>query len=253
MTDTYLVNRIQKYSSYAFTVFALTHITNTSILPLTTSLPKANDLLLLTRPYYQALPIEVLFIGLPLAAHVSSGLALRIYRRQQNLKRYGAESRRDHRFIVGAGWPAVSGTSVLGFASAWLVAGHVFTTRVLPMYQHGDNSLINLSYISHGIALHPLLGFAGFTTLIAVAVSHMSWGMARWWALSPAQVVEGGGEGHMRRKRRWYGINAVAATVASLWLAGGLGIVGRGGKIEGWVGREYDDLYRHIPLLGSMF
>lgn len=48
---------------------------------------------------------------------------------------------------------------------------------------------------------------------------------------------------HLSKKRRWYGINAVSAVVTGLWLAGSLGIVGRGGKTGGWIGREFDELY----------
>jgi hypothetical protein len=46
-------------------------------------------------------------------------------------------------------------------------------------------------------------------------------------------------------------LNAVSAVVSAIWLAGGVGIVGRGGAVGGWVGREYDALYSHIPLIGN--
>jgi len=32
-------------------------------------------------------------------------------------------------------------------------------------------------------------------------------------------------------------------------MAGGLGVVGRGGRAEGWVGKGYDVIYSRIPLL----
>lgn len=52
----YYLTRIQRYSSYAFTVFGAMHIANTSLIPLfTRSVSGAESFLLLTRPYYRAL------------------------------------------------------------------------------------------------------------------------------------------------------------------------------------------------------
>lgn len=244
----HLVQRIQKYSSYTFTVFAAFHITNTSLIPFVTRSAIASDkYLLLTRPYYQTVPFEPLLIVVPLAAHVTSGIALRFYRRRQQLQRYGAESKSDRRHIS---WPPLSAISALGYTLVPLILGHVFAVRVLPMYLHGDNSIINLSYVAHGFALHPLVSFVGFSGLISVASWHFVWGWAKWLGLTPAQVGQGGPEGSLRKKRRWYSIHGVGAAVAGLWMAGGLGVVGRGGKTGGWIGREYDDLYRYLFKLG---
>lgn len=64
------VTRLQKYSTYAFTIFASFHITNTSIIPLVTrSVPASEPYLLLTRPYYQSFPLEPLLVTLPIATH----------------------------------------------------------------------------------------------------------------------------------------------------------------------------------------
>lgn len=242
-----LVTRVQKYSSYAFTVFAAFHITNVSIIPLLTkSVSESNRYLLLTRPYYQSSLAEPLVVALPLVAHISSGIALRFYRRRQALRRYGAETQRDRKTIP---WPAVSGTSLLGYMLIPLAGFHAWTTRILPLYMHGDNSLISLSYISHGFALHPFISFAGFTALIGVGAWHTTWGWARWLGLAPDQVTDMDSRRQMIKKRRWYGFNAVSALVAGLWLAGSLGIVGRGGKTTGWIGKEFDELYNSMPLI----
>jgi succinate dehydrogenase/fumarate reductase cytochrome b subunit len=243
------VTRTQRYSSYAFTVFTAFHITNVSIIPLLTrSVSESNRYLLLTRPYYQSIVTEPLLVALPLVAHVASGIALRLYRRRQALKRYGAETKNDRRTIP---WPALSGTSALGYALVPLASFHVWTTRILPLYAHGDSSLINLSYISHGFATHPFISFTGFTALISVGAWHVVWGAAKWMGFAPSQVSSNESQKAMVRKRRWYSINAVSALVAALWLAGGLGVVGRDGKVIGWVGKEYDELYRYIPFLGT--
>lgn len=241
--------RVQRYSSYAFTVFAAFHVANTAVIPLLTrSVSESNRYLLLTRPYYQSALCEPLLVALPLISHVSSGIALRLYRRSQALKRYGAETHRDRRTIP---WPALSGTSALGYALVPLAGFHLWSTRILPLYMHGDNSMISLSYISHGFALHPFVSFAGFTALIGIGAFHFTWGWAKWLDRSPAQVGEAESKRHLTRKRRWYSINAIATCLTGLWLAGGLGVVGRGGKTDGWIGREFDELYRTMPLINT--
>ncbi|KAF2202378.1 hypothetical protein GQ43DRAFT_369357 [Delitschia confertaspora ATCC 74209] len=244
----YYLVRAQKYSSYAFTVFASLHIANTSVIPLfTQSVPESNRYLLLTRPYYQSAITEPLLVALPLVTHIASGVALRFHRRRQALKRYGAETHQDRRTIP---WPSVSGTSILGYALLPLAGYHVLTTRLIPLYMHGDNSLISLSYISHGVTQYPVISFAGFTALIGVGAWHTVWGLAKWLGLSPTQVTEMGGRKDFVKKRRWYGINLISALVAGLWWAGGMGIIARDGKTQGWIGREYDELYKNMPLLG---
>jgi len=241
------VSRVQKYSSYAFTVFAAFHVANTSIIPLLTrSVPESNRYLLLTRPYYQSALTEPLVVALPLVAHITSGVALRFYRRHQALKKYGAETHRDRKTIP---WPTLSGTSALGYILIPLAGFHLWTTRVLPPYMHGDNSMISLSYISHGFALHPLASFGGFAALVGVGTWHFVWGWAKWLRLTPSSVPAMDSQRHLIRKRRWYGVNTLSAFVTALWLAGSLGIVGRGGKTGGWVGREFDELYNAMPLL----
>lgn len=243
--------RIQKYSSYAFTLFSAFHIANTSLIPLATrSVPQANRYLLLTRPYYQSTLTEPLLVALPLAAHITSGIALRLYRRRQALRRYGAETRTDKRTIP---WPALSGTSILGYALVPFAGFHIWTTRLLPLYAHGDSSLINLSYISHGFASHPVVSFAGFSALVGVGVFHFVWGAAKWMGWTPSQVKITEEQRDLVRKRRWYVLNGLSAGVTALWLAGGLGVVGRDGKMVGWVGKEYDELYKYIPLIGRSF
>ena len=88
--------------------------------------------------------------------------------------------------------------------------------------------------------------------MVSVAAWHTVWGWARWLSLTPKQVTEAESQRNITKKRRWYGINAVSVVVAGLWLAGSLGVVGRGGKTDGWVGREYDELYKSIPLIGKL-
>lgn len=245
----YYLTRIQKYSSYTFTAFLAMHVTNTSLIPLLTrSVPASEQYLLLTRPYYQSSLAEPLVVFVPLAAHILSGMALRTYRRVHLARRYGADSSADRRRLA---WPRLSGTSMLGYALAPFVLGHIFVNRVLPLWVDGSSAGIGLSYVGHGFAKDPATSFIGYTVLIAVASTHIIWGWAKWLAYAPEQTAgPPDARRATRRKRRWYTVNAVSALLAGLWLAGGIGIVGRGGEVRGWVGKGYDDLYRRIPLLG---
>ncbi|GAB7363052.1 hypothetical protein MBLNU230_g3345t1 [Neophaeotheca triangularis] len=247
------LTRIQKYSSYVFTAFGVAHMTNTSLLPLITqSVPTSEPYLLLTRPYYQGIPAEPLLIIAPLAAHIASGLALHIYRRNLNAKRYGAETRADKKRFSAKFWPNVSGISKLGFLFTPLLLGHTFINRGIPKQFPGGSSNINLSYVSHAFARHPAVSWVGFTALIGVGVWHMTWGWAKWLGWTPEQATSGHGsvDRGLAMKRRWYVINGIAAAVAGLWMAGGLGVIGRGGPASGFTGREYDEMYRRIPLVG---
>lgn len=163
---------------------------------------------------------------------------------------YGAESLKERRNIP---WPKISGISKLGYLFLPLVAGHAFINRGVPLIVQGGSSSINLSFVSHGFAKHPAVSFVGFGALVSVGVWHVVWGWAKWLSWTPAQVTVGGDEGSLERKKRWYVVNGLSTLVAGLWMAGGLGVVGRGGEVGGWVGREYDELYRSIPLVGRWF
>lgn len=140
---------------------------------------------------------------------------------------------------------------MLGLAMTPLVLGHAFINRVIPLWYEGGSANVGLEYVSHGFAKHPIISYAGFTVLVGVGSWHVVWGWAKWLGLTPAQVTSYGQEGQSRKKRRFYVINGVAFALASLWLAGGLGVVGRGGEATGWLGREYDELYRRIPIVGQ--
>ncbi|KAL3418901.1 hypothetical protein PVAG01_09122 [Phlyctema vagabunda] len=241
----YYLTRLQRYSSYVFALYTTAHITNTSLLPLLTrSVPASETYLLLTRPYYQSFPFEHLLITLPLATHILSGIALRVRRRNQNLARYGAShlpitTRLQKRLSV---WPAVSWTSMSGYMLAPLVAGHAFVNRVIPWWYEGGSSSVGLGFVSHGFAKHPFIAWTGYIGLVGVGVGHFVWGTAKWMDWVPVGNDK-------KAKRRWWTINGVWLLSAAIWMAGGLGVVGRGGKSDGWVGKGYDELYAQVPLV----
>jgi len=247
----YYLSRAQRYSSYAFTVYAAFHITNTSIIPLITqSVSSSENYLLLTRPYYQSPLLEPLMVALPLATHILSGLALRIHRRNISLRRYGGSnlpiSKRlsEKRHI----WPALSASSISGYILVPLVYGHIFVNRALPLIYEGGSSSVGLGYVSHGFAKHPILAWTGYAALVGIGVGHIVWGWAKWLNWTPVgsgNFASNGKQG----KRRWWTINGISFAVTALWMAGGLGVVGRGGKADGWIGKGYDELFAKIPLL----
>ncbi|KAK6070839.1 hypothetical protein SCUP515_08240 [Seiridium cupressi] len=258
----YYLTRIQRYSSYTFTVFAGLHVINTSIIPMIyQSVPYSEPFLLMTREIYQTRISEPLLIGLPVAAHVLSGLALRLIRRSQNLKRYGGatpEMYALHRSKTSVNtsidtwrnglriWPVISNVSISGYLLILPLAAHVFINRVLPLIAEGDSSNIGLEYVSHGFARHGLQPWIAYTLLLTAGAGHMVWGWAKWLGVAPPMNWRKTTVDKALRKRRsrtWWGINALATLVAGLWAAGGLGVVARAGAADGWIGKVYDGIY----------
>lgn len=131
--------------------------------------------------------------------------------------------------------------------------GHAIVNRLVPLWIEGSSANVGLEYVSHGFAKHPLSATAGFTALVGVTVFHMTWGFAKWLGWTPSQVVAAGSESTLRRKKRWYMINGAALMGTLFWLAGGLGVVGRGGKTVGWQAGVYDSMYKQIPLFGRWY
>jgi hypothetical protein len=251
----YYLLRSQRYSTYAFSIFAAMHVTNTSLIPLITqNVPASESYLLLFRPYYQNRPFEPLLIGIPLVVHVASGLGLRLLRRQAAGKRYGTGATRQERRDL---WPPLSYISVTGIASAWLVLGHAVINRAVPLWIEGSSANVGLEYVSHGIARHPFIATLGFSTLVTTAVFHMTWGWAKWLNLTPQQVtnsnIDEGQTVELVRKKRFYLVTGTALGITTIWLAGALGVVGRHGEATGWLGAVYDGVYRNVPVLGRYF
>ncbi len=266
------MSRIQRYSSYTLTVFTSVHLATTSLMPLVTrSVPASESYLLLAREIYQTRLSEPLLVGLPIAAHIASGIGLRLLRRSQNLKRYGGATpgvyALHHQSRPGGGptgpriWPVLSWVSVSGYVFTTLLLAHVFVNRGLPLAVEGDSADIGLAYVAHGFARPggAPLAWLAYGGLIGVGCGHMVWGWATWLGLArraswgDGDLKPTGNEAvdkKLRKKRRrvWLAIHGIAAAVAVLWAAGGLGVVARGGLMQGWVGKIYDGLYDKVWL-----
>lgn len=235
---------------------------------MTRSVPASESYLLLAREIYQTPLSEPLLVALPVVAHLASGIAIRLLRRSQNLRRYGGATPGGailplHRRQPSASshqriWPPLSWISRSGYVLAVAVGLHAFVNRGLPLAVEGDSANIGLAYVSHGFARHAALSWVAYGGFLAIGCGHMVWGWAKWFGLSqragwragpPTGNARVDREVKKRRRRVWYTVNGVVVLVTGLWAAGGLGVVARGGPALGWVAKVYDGLFDRIPLL----
>lgn len=122
--------------------------------------------------------------------------------------------------------------------------------RILPLWVDGGSSGVGLGFVAHGFAKHPVVANVGYAALVATFSGHVVWGVAKYQNWVPIGTGEMGANGRVG-KRRWWIINAVSVAVAGLWLAGGLGVVGRGGAGTGWIAQLWDDIYARVPVFGG--
>ncbi|KAL7785615.1 hypothetical protein V8C37DRAFT_393598 [Trichoderma ceciliae] len=266
----YYLTRMQKYSSYAMSVFTTMHLANVSLIPaVTRSVAGSETYLLMARELYQTTITEPLLVGLPVLTHIGSGIALRLLRRSENIRRYGGStpgmyalmrSRTDGGTAASSRssvqlWPPLSWISWSGYLYAAFWGAHVLMNRVLPLATEGDSSNIGLAYVSHGFARHPMIATFAYRGLIGVGCSHMVWGLAKWFGIAPSTKGWWGSEAvtvdkktRRLRRRRWLGVQAAVVAAAALWAVGGLGVVARAGASEGWIGKLYDDLFAKVHL-----
>lgn len=225
----------------------------------------------MTREIYQGAISEPLLVGLPVIAHVGSGIALRLLRRQENLRRYGSatpamqalhrkRALEDSTGSLGGArawspWPPLSWISASGYAFTVFFGAHVFTNRVLPLLVDGDSSNIGLAYVAHGFARHPVVSWAAYIGLLGVGCGHMVWGTVKWLGIAPSTAGWNGRAGLLvdkstrrQRRRQWLAVQGFSAGMAMLWAVGGLGVVAMAGLSDGWTGNLYDDLFSRVWL-----
>lgn len=257
---------IQRYSTYPPSMFIALHAANTSIIPLIMrSVPASEKYLLLTRPTYQAPSLEHFVLTVPIIAHIASGIALRSMRARRRAKLYGAETRMQ-RYLIRS-WPMPSLQARLGYALVPLLGTHIAVNRLIPLTVDGGSSGVGLGYVAHGFARSPIFWNIFYTLFVAVSVWHVVGGWANWMGhrVTTARTERGRGRGSQggilgvmeskdeaRRRRtiRWI-VHGIAALGTAIWLAGGLGIVARGGRGLGWEATSWDNLYRQVPLIGE--
>lgn len=247
----HILSAVQKYSIAPFGIYLTMHYTNTALIPLLTkNVRDADKYLLLTRPYYQSFPLEPLLIFIPVVSHVASGLALRIYRRRINALRHGAETHTQRQTIK---WPKLSLTSAAGYILYPMLVLHMLSNRIVPKKIDGSSASVGLRYFAHGISSHPWLGLSSHGFLIATASYHFVSGAAKFLKLSKEYVTEGGEDGRVSRKRRGWAVNGLAALLATVWMTGGLGVIGMSGRGVGWEASHWDQIFKEVPLVGKLF
>lgn len=220
----------------------------------------AEPFLLLSREIYQTRLTEPLLVGLPIVAHILAGIAIRLLRRSQNLKRYGGSTPGMyalHRAATANGtapggakalriWPPMSYVSISGYLFILPLFAHVFLNRLLPLAIEGDSSNIGLEFVSHGFARSGIRPWAAYAMLFSFGVGHMVWGWAKWLGVAPPmgwKKTTVDPKLRKSRRRMWWGINGLTALVIGVWAAGGLGVVATAGRVEGYLGKLYDRLY----------
>lgn len=261
------MSSIQRYSTYPPTVFLGLHFANTSLIPLATgSVSSSETFLLLTRPVYQSPSLEPLFVTIPIVAHIASGVGLRFLRQSRRARLYGAETREQRKKLRSKN--PISVQSLLGYAFVPLLGAHVLVNRLVPLQVDGGSSGVGLGYVAHGIAKAPWSMGIGYAIFAGVGVWHFVGGWAWWFGWK--EVIQfkrrrgessGANGGYLgspegaellkrKNRRRWI-VNGISIVGTGLWLAGGLGVIGRGGEGFGWEGKSWDQIYRQVPLLGS--
>jgi hypothetical protein len=258
------VSALQKYSTYPPTLFLALHVANTSLVPLATrSLPASESLLLLTRPVYQSPSLEHAILTVPILTHIVSGFALRSIRAQRRARLYGAEKITQRSLIRS--WPNPSLQAKLGYTLIPLLGTHVLVARVVPLFVEGGSSGVGLGYIAHGIARRPVFWNLFYIIFVATGVWHTVGGWAAWmgWRVTTSWTRRGedlhqsiiestANVERARRKRRMqWTVHGISALGTTLWLTGGMGIVGRWGRGSGWEANNWDELYRNVPVIAG--
>ncbi|WEW59457.1 hypothetical protein PRK78_004931 [Emydomyces testavorans] len=260
------VAQIQKYSTYPPSIFLGLHLVNTSLIPLATrSVAASETYLLLTRPIYQAPVLEPVLLTAPILAHIASGVALRFVRQSRRARLYGAETRQQRKALKAANLPSVQAR--LGYLLIPFIGVHVLLNRIGPWYVDGGSSSVGLGYVAHGFARSPWTMGVWYTGLVGIGVWHFVGGCAQWMGWREVVGLNrekekrlGATAGYLGnakqiealRRRKWRTWVILGATLAgaTLWLAGGLGVVGREGLGSGWEAKTWDSIYSQIPLLG---
>ncbi|KAK9379656.1 uncharacterized protein V2V93DRAFT_373283 [Kockiozyma suomiensis] len=214
--------RVHQYSTYSFSAFLVLHFSTAVVVPtLTSSLNAGDKSIILARVVYQSQVFEPLILG-SLAAHVLSGITLRLHRILRDKKWYSKRSR-------------LSRVSFTGVLLTPLALAHILVCRVAPVAVDGDNAIISLRYISRGADRLPqgtLLAF--YTSFIALSAYHVSYGWAKWL--------------RVRKSRMKYvrGIAAVACITGVLALR----VIWKDAdQVPIFVAAKYDEMYDFVESL----
>jgi hypothetical protein len=167
------------------------------------------------------------------------------------------------RYLIKS-WPSLSLQAKLGYLMIPLLSTHIVVNRAVPLAIDGGSSGVGLGYVAHGFSRSPVFWNIFYIVFVAASVWHLVGGWAAWmgWKVTTLRTERGQGKsGYLgvvetpeetRKKRKtWWMVHGIAALGTALWLAGGLGVVGHGGRASGWEAKNWDQLYKSVPIIGD--
>ncbi|ODQ48908.1 hypothetical protein PICMEDRAFT_14429 [Pichia membranifaciens NRRL Y-2026] len=208
----------QQYSVIPFSAFSALHVASVVVGPALFGPEVGNDMISVGRELYHV-PLVELGILVSACVHVVSGIAVNLLRQYYNYVKYGKAKRKKNQnrtkletamkitrspndvevrdideglggisSIVGAGSrPSITsrflGLSPLAFSGyvlLVLLGGHVYYERVAPLLVDGDSSMIDMTYIAHGLQQKFWEAFTALNLLVATGCYHMLVGWNRY-------------------------------------------------------------------------
>jgi hypothetical protein len=207
-----IAQKIQKYSSWAFSGFLTLHMSAMVVTP-AISVPAAHSVFKFTNAIYQAHYVEPVLVFGSLFLHVASGFVLRSHNVYHNKKYYDK-----WRFNLNS-------VSLVGWILVPLVAGHFTATRLGPLFVLGDSSLVSVDYIVYSLHRKGLVPAASMTLMASLAAYHAVYGWAKWLSLYSKNL-------------RWY--KCAAVIIPSVLSVISLYNISSQPQVEGWLASQYD-------------
>ncbi|KAF7725135.1 hypothetical protein EC973_000387 [Apophysomyces ossiformis] len=232
------LNFIQSASALTFSTFAVIHGAQIAAAAVY-GVDVADRWLLLGRPFYQDQHLESILVTGSVAVHIVSSIAK---------KSLG------HKSSTTVVLPFHSGT---GVALIPLTTLHYLLARTLPAKHFGDSAFVDFGHIAWGLQNWPILTYGLHSALIGASAYHIISGtsIAIQRVFGRSRKNEQGdplkkNQLESFKQRSIVPIKPVVVGVISLFLLGGLIVVGQTKKIP--LRKEYAQIYQMwIPLWRS--
>lgn len=160
----------QKWSAYAFSTFAVLHLSGVVVAPLF-SIRAADSTFMFARTIYQNSLVEPTLVYGSAGIHLLTGVLLHCYkvfahRRDYGNWRWGGNS------SISSGWLLVPLTLL-----------HYIAVRGGPLFELGDSSDISLDYIKWSLDDDFWVTSVSLVSLVGVFTYHITSGIGRYWSL----------------------------------------------------------------------
>lgn len=203
--------KVQKYSAYGFLGFFGLHISSTVVAPaLGLRFSTCQDLFEMTRAVYLSPLFEYPLVLGTAAAHVLSGVAMRVLRGMVSKKILKPRAERDiiisdeYRDDIGLGgigtmlglgfkkswisshFPTLTPSTFSGYVMLLALGFHYYKMRLAPAWVDGDSSLVNLNYVTHYLhtsfygTAGTLLNYMMLLLLLWVSFYHIVGGLFKY-------------------------------------------------------------------------